>query len=105
LLVSRLPCCGSAPNAPSAAEEYDGCVRPTAAPPASSVVGMGVEQRDRSGVLRMAVFGGLAVGAAVAVWRGGHQWWVEWLLWCALGVFTGGLLGSARVVFRRPLKN
>jgi hypothetical protein len=57
---------------------------------------MGEERRRARGLaLGMAVHAALGVIATVGLWRGGHNWQVEWLLWVALGVSFGGVLGFA----------
>ena len=66
-----------------------------------------METEQRQGmtlVLRFAVFGVLAAAVSVALWRGGHSWSLEWLLWFTLGISAGGLLSSAEVGLKRIRK-
>jgi hypothetical protein len=55
-------------------------------------------------VLRVGVFGVLAAAVSVALWRGGHSWPLEWLLWVTLGISAGGLLRCAEVGLKRIRK-
>jgi hypothetical protein len=77
----------------------------------SSVLALVALQQDQDkrrtdpyGLIWMVIFIGLAVLAGVTAYRTKYDWWVDLLLWLAVGFLAVVTLVGATVTFRQPPK-